>query len=206
MASLHSAPWPRSNPLVLAALCASAGVATAQSAPRILAPGTELVYAANGVVSPAWRVDSVAYDLTIEGRAGCVRVRFAPGGPRPEADERLTCTGGDTLFAWDGASRSWRVSRPIAPGRTLDVQGRGRTSRYEAGSMAEERISGRLLQVLETTVTTFDSSGTPLRRLRERYAPVLGTATWGTFETPDPAAPGGWRVTTEFELKEIREP
>lgn len=192
--------------LALSVIPAFASTVAAQIAPRILKPGTELVYAANGVVTPAWRVDSVAYDLIIEGRRGCTRVRFAPGGPRPEADERLTCAGGDTLFAWNPASQSWQASRPIASNRTLDVPGRGRVSRYVTGAMRVEDIGQVRLEVIETTVTTFDSTGTPIRRLRERYAPALGSATWGAFEVPDSATPGAWRVTTEFELKGVGSP
>jgi hypothetical protein len=192
--------------LILVALGAGTGHVAAQSTPIILVPGAELVYAANGTVTSTWRVDSIAYDLLIEGRTGCVRVRFAPGGPSPGVEERLSCAAGDTLFTWDAAGQRWRAARPIAPDRILEIPGRNRVNRYVTGAAREEQIGPHRVEVVETTVTTLDSTGVAIRRLRERYAPSLGTATWGVFETPDSATSGGWRVNTEFTLVEIRLP
>jgi hypothetical protein len=59
------------------------------------------------------------------------------------------------------------------------------------------------LPVIATIVTTIDAQGRPKRRLRERYAITLATATGGTFEVPDPAAPTGWRAEQSFELRTI---
>jgi hypothetical protein len=53
-------------------------------------------------------------------------------------------------------------------------------------------------------VTTFDAAGRPKRRLRERYAPSLTTATGGRFELPDSSRAGEWRGQRSFELREIR--
>jgi hypothetical protein len=50
-------------------------------------------------------------------------------------------------------------------------------------------------------VLTLDSAGTAVRRLRERYAPALGTALWGAFEVPEGS---GWKVQQEFRLTAIR--
>jgi hypothetical protein len=172
----------------------------------MLEPGMQLVYESGGAAGSPWRVESVDRDLTLGGRAGCLRVRFAPGGPRAGADERVTCAADGTLLAWDTASREWRASRPIAPNRTLDVPTRTGTARYSTGRAADDTIAGVRVAVVETTVLTIDSTGRTVRRLRERYAPSLGTATWGAFEVPDPLAAGVWRVTQEFRLIAIRRP
>ena len=58
--------------------------------------------------------------------------------------------------------------------------------------------------VLATTVTTMDTSGREVRRLLERYAVTLTTATGGRFEIPDPDNPTAWRTQQVFELREIR--
>ena len=76
--------------------------------------------------------------------------------------------------------------------------------RYETGAVAEEVIGGLRIAVVATTVTTIDSSGRPKRRLRERYAIGLATATGGVFEVPDATAPDGWRAEQAFELRAIR--
>jgi hypothetical protein len=86
---------------------------------------------------------------------------------------------------------------------SLDVAGTGgRTSRFITAGETVEEVSGHRLRVIETTVVTLDSAGTVLRRLRERFAPAIGTATWGAFEVPDGA--GGWRLQREFRLAAIR--
>ena len=74
--------------------------------------------------------------------------------------------------------------------------------RYETDQAAQETISGRSFAVVHTTVTTADSAGRPKRRLRERYAISLTTATGGAFETAD--STGAWQVQRRFELREIR--
>jgi len=106
--------------------------------------------------------------------------------------------------------RATRGLVPAAPGGAahdaLDRNRRGDTVHYATGDVAEETVSDRRLAVVHTTVTTVDSVGRPRRRLRERYAPSLATATGGRFEVPDAAAPGGWRVEQEFELRAIRGP
>lgn len=83
-------------------------------------------------------------------------------------------------------------------------QASGDVVRYETGERAEEEISGRAIPVVQTTVTTSDSSGRPKRRLRERYALSLTTATGGSFETADSGGRAEWRSQRSFELREIR--
>jgi len=166
----------------------------------------ELQYEANGVAGAPWRVELVERGLSLGGRTGCLRVRFAAGGPRLVADERVTCEAGGVLYSWDTAGRTWRASRPVAPARTLNQPTRTGAVQYSTAGASDEAISGLAVRVVETTVLTTDSAGRVVRRLRERFAPVLGTATWGEFEVPDSAAASGWRVTQEFRLVAIRRP
>ncbi len=173
----------------------------------LLASGLTLRYAADGRELPPWVVDSVVTNLELGGRRGCLLVRFAPGGPRPAADLRRTCGGEGVLASWDSAGGRWRPARPIGPGMVLEVPlGAGGSARYETGADSIETVSGIPLRVVPTTVLTRDSAGRAVRRLRERFAPALGTATGGVFEVPDSAAPGGWRERQRFELIRIVRP
>jgi hypothetical protein len=89
------------------------------------------------------------------------------------------------------------------------VRSNGTRVRYEVGGTGQERIPGLGIDrvpVVLTTVTTMDSTGRPVRRLRELYAIGLATATGGEFEVPDSTAAEGWRVEQRFKLREIRMP
>jgi hypothetical protein len=196
--------------LVLTALFVLTSASTAAAQPvasatrsTLLQPGVELVYEAAGREGTPWRVEAVEANLAIAGRVGCVRVRFAAGGPRPGADVRITCESDGVLHSLDTLTGRWRADRPMRPQMSLDVAGTGgRTSRFITAGETVEEVSGHRLRVIETTVVTLDSAGTVLRRLRERFAPAIGTATWGAFEVPDGA--GGWRLQREFRLAAIR--
>jgi hypothetical protein len=97
--------------------------------------------------------------------------------------------------------------RPVGPAMELTLtRANGDVVRYVTGTVTDEVMGGLRIPVVETTVTTADSTGRPLRRLRERYALTLATATGGRFEVPDPAAPAGWREEQVFELREVRMP
>ena len=195
-------PTSAARAIVLTTLVATgAGAQT-----TALVRGMELVYESNGVASAPWRVELVEHNVSRGDRTGCVRVQFAPGGPRATTDVRVTCERDGVLFAWDSVRSSWRASRPIRPGGTLEVRGGTSVSTYTVGRAIADTIGGRAFRVLETTVVTRDSAGRATRRLRERYAPELGTATWGAFESPDWTAASGWRVATEFRLVAVREP
>lgn len=190
-------------------LCAVliAGFASMPQAQRtLLVPGMHLSYSSNGQVGAPWRVESVQPDIELGGRSGCLRVVFAAGAPRPVPDVRVTCEEAGVLAAWDSVQKVWRPTRPVRAGGTLDGRSGTNTVRYIVDAESQDTVSGVVIRVLATQVITRDSTGKEIRRLRERYAPELGTATWGTFETPDAAAPGGWRVTQEFRLVAIKKP
>jgi hypothetical protein len=74
---------------------------------------------------------------------------------------------------------------------------------YETSGMQDDIVSGRRIRVVLTTVTTLDSLGVQKRKLRERYAVSLATATGGTFELPDSSRSGRWLTSSRFELSEI---
>ncbi|MBC7895943.1 MAG: hypothetical protein H7066_11065 [Cytophagaceae bacterium] len=191
------------SPLLLLAMAAQAQQSRGELQ---LVAGLQLTYASNGAPSPPWQVESVERDLAIGGRAGCLRVRFAPGGPRSGPDVRVTCEDQGMLFAWDSTRSTWRPSRPIQGGGTLDLQSGRNRLRFVASASSVDTVAGHLVRVIETTMVTSDSTLAPIRRLRERYAPALGTATWGVFERPDPASPGGWTVDQEFKIVGIKLP
>jgi hypothetical protein len=184
------------------ALVAAVVLAT-RAEPTVLTVGMELQYESNGRAGAPWRVESVERDLAIAGRTGCLRVRFAPGGPRAGADVRITCEDAETLWSLDTVSGTWQASRPLGVGGTLETIPAARSTRYTVNGESTVEIGGYTLRVLETVVLTIDSTGTVVRRLREHYAPALGTATWGAFEVPDG---DGWKVQQEFRLTAIRPP
>lgn len=190
--------------LTMAILCiAAAAIATSDVE---LVAGLELTYTSNGVSSAPWRVESVENNVSIGGRTGCRRVRFAPGGPRATADVRATCEADGVLSAWDSTRSTWRATRPVRPGGTLEVPTGASRSLYTTGAETVDSIGSYTVRVIATTMVTRDSSQKVIRRLRERYAPALGTATWGVFERPDSTASGGWKVDQEFRIVAIRAP
>jgi WD40-like Beta Propeller Repeat len=191
-----------------AALCAAliAG-AEAPGPAGGLEPGMQLLYESEGEAQPPWTVDSVRREAGLRERSACavVHLRRRPDQPAPE--ELRLCLANDTLYRWDPARADWSVQRPVGPAMSwTSRQPGGEVVRYETGARATEVISGRDIAVVETTVTTSDTAGRPKRRLRERYALALATATGGTFEIPDTTRPGTWRVQRRFELREIRPP
>lgn len=169
-----------------------------------LRSGTELVYASNGRPQPPWSIDSALTGLVLDGRTGCARILRRRPSPAP-AEESRHCISGDTLFGWSARDSLWRPQRPVGLDMRMSFpRPGGDTVRYHTSQAGEEVISGRRIRVIQTDVITVDSLGRPKRRLRERYAPGLATATGGRFEVPDASAPGGWRTEQEFELKIIR--
>jgi len=170
-----------------------------------LRPGMELIYASAGRDQAPWVVEVLERGLPLKDGADCARlgIRRQPG--RTEADESRLCLGGSTLYAWDATARGWVPQRPVGPHMQLTLpRPNGDQVRYETGAVAEELIGALRIAVVATTVTTVDSSGRPKRRLRERYAVGLATATGGVFEVPDATAPDGWRTEQAFELRAIR--
>jgi hypothetical protein len=170
-----------------------------------LRAGMQLVYAADGRDQPAWTVDAVDLAAGLKENADCARVRIRRQPGQTEAAEERLCVERNTLYAWNVARSEWVAQRPVGPGMELSLpRPNGETVRYVTGALSEEAIGSHRLRVLTTTVTTIDPAGRPKRRLTERYAVTLTTATGGRFEVPDAASPTGWRTEQTFELREIR--
>jgi hypothetical protein len=170
----------------------------------MLAPGMELIYQSGEHRGTGSRVEAVTVVAPPDGRAhNCVRVHYAAAAGETTGVERVTCEVDGMLQSLDSTGTGWRTVRPLQPGKVWSTPPRnGRVSHYTAIRTHEEQISSRTVLVVETEVLT-DSAGRPVRRLRERYAPALGTATGGVFEAADSSVAGGWRVTRRFELVEI---
>lgn len=175
-------------------------------AQQLLSTGTVLVYQVPDGTTREWVVDEATSNVSHGGRTGCMRVRYAAGGPTAGPDERLTCLAGDTLLRWSPTTNAWQIARSIGPADSIDLPLRTGLARYLTGAATLDTISGFPVPVVATTVLTIDSTGSVIRRLQERYAPGLGTATWGRFEVPDPSAPSGWRTAQEFRISAIRRP
>jgi hypothetical protein len=196
----------RQTPLM--ALLVTAGLIATDDGPRLasgLEPGMQLLYESEGEQQPPWSIDSVSLGAALRQESECavVHLRRRPDQAIPE--ESRLCLANDTLYRWDARLGDWTISRPVGPRMSwTSRQAGGDVVRYETGERAEEKISGRAIPVVQTTVTTSDSSGHPKRRLRERYAISLTTATGGSFETADSGGRGEWRSQRSFELREIR--
>lgn len=184
-------------------LLAVATSTAAQSPGSNLVAGMELVYASSEGEIPAWVVEA-RHDTAVSGaRCSIVSMRTRPGQP---TERRFTCLSNDSLLAFDPSSLNLRLLRPVGSSMTAEVRGRATVTTYETAIPHADTISGVVLRVVPTTVTTRDTTGKVLRRLRERFAVGLGTAIGGVFEVPDPSRAGGWRVEREFELVRIVRP
>ena len=162
-----------------------------------LAAGTRLIYQ-SGSGRQVWVVDSTKLDSV----AWCGRIFLRREAAAPE--ERFDCLEDGYLLRRAATTGQWRRIRPIHPGLelTTPTAAGGRVT-YQVGAAVVDTIDGRPISVVETVVTTWDSTGTTRRRLRERYAVTLTTATWGIVEVPDSTARGGWRAEQEFRLVAI---
>lgn len=166
-----------------------------------LQPGTRLRYEGNGQPQPPWVIDSVQREVAHAGRQGCVRVVLRTRGDSAAAEVRLHCVAGDTLLAWSAQGSRFRPQRPLTPGRQLTIDGAsGMTQEVTTGAVEVDTIEAHRVVVIPTVLITRGAHGQPVRRLTERYAPSLATATAGVFETADSAAANGWRVVQRFAL------
>jgi hypothetical protein len=186
------------------ALLVSGSAASPQNHARageLLRVGTTLVYSSGGVET-AWTIDSLASDTTLGDRSGCVRMRLRLGPTAPQST-RAFCADSGRLLTWDDRLQQHRAARPLIANGSLAVRSTGSVSVFETGDFAADTISGVPIDVIPTTITTRDSTGRVVRRLRERFSVQLLTATRGVFEVPDPAQQRGWRVERQFDLVRV---
>jgi hypothetical protein len=170
-----------------------------------LRQGMTLVYASGGQDQPPWSIVSVEAGAVLKERADCARLRIRRRPDEVELDDSRLCVEEQILYAWNTDRGAWLPQRPVGPNMDLTIpRASGRSEHYVTGSIGVDVIGGRHLRVVDTTLTTIDATGNAVRRLRERYALSLATATGGRFETPDPERPGQWRTQQIFELREIR--
>ena len=98
------------------------------------------------------------------------------------------------------------AARPLAPEKLVILRPGGGETRFVAGPPTVDTVNSMTFRVLPTEVITTDQLGQVVRRLRERFALDLATATGGVFEVPDATSQSGWRVERSFELVAIRQP
>lgn len=172
-----------------------------------LKPGARLTYGSPAGEQPPWTIDSVEQGVALGGRTGCTRLylRLRPDQTTPAA--RITCRGGDTLFAWVAATNTWRADRPLGASMQLSVpQASGAVLEYATSTTGDTTIAGVRLGFVRTVITTRDAQGRATRRLSERYALAIATALGGLFEVPDSSAAGGWRESQRFDLVRVEIP
>ena len=183
-------------------------VAAAQEPARLasqLGEGMQLIYESDGRPQAALTVDSLGVGAPLRPGSDCATLSLRKGPTDPKPERNRLCLAADTLYRWDARRGSWSVLRPVGPDMTLTVvKANGDRVQYATGALGEDMISGTAIQVVSTTATTVDARGRPRLRVRERYAVTLATATSGTFESPDPSAPGQWVAQHTFVLKGLR--
>jgi hypothetical protein len=168
-----------------------------------LEPGMVLLYTNNGQSQPPWIVEAAAPPRFTRPGADCVHVRIQRDAAQPPPDVHA-CIDAGVLHQWSVSRNEWVAQRPVAPNRTLTfTQADGGVVRYETSGSNEVMLGGRTFAIVDTTVTTLDPTGKPVRRLREQFSPALTSAVTGTFEVPDSSVPSGWRAEQTFELRQI---
>lgn len=104
-----------------------------------------------------------------------------------------------TISCPRSAVRRWIVA-VIAAERRLVIPGETSNVDVTTGAGEVDTIGTRLIPVVPTVLLTQGADGQPTRRLTERYASSLGTATLGVFEVADSTVAGGWRVAQRFKV------
>jgi hypothetical protein len=188
---------------ILAALAILIGL---QSAPPVLGgrlkAGMQLHYASNGVETP-WLVVSTRADTVDEAGRRCLSVRLRMSPADTNTVSRIQCREGDRMYAWSPSSRAMLPARPIGQG-VLEMRPTATgQAKYTAGPLEVDTIGGQGYVVVPTVVETLDPSGRVVRRLRERFAIELATATCGVFELAEGT---GFRVERAFTLAAITNP
>jgi hypothetical protein len=177
------------------------GVASVATA---LHPGTRLRYEGDVQPQPPGVIDSVQRGVSHAGQQGCVRVVLRTRGETAAPEVRLHCVAGDTLLVWSATGGQFRPQRPLSPGRQLTIGGaNGTWQEVTTGPVEVDTIDAHRVLVVPTVLVTRGADRQPIRRLTERYAPSLATATAGVFEMADSSAAGGWRVVQRFTLVSI---
>jgi hypothetical protein len=189
--------------LIAPALALAAVQETSPPLGSSLTPGTQLLYESNGVTTP-WYIDSVNTSFAAGSESNCLRLvlRIGTGA----AQTRTHCVVGETMMNWSQNAGRLVAARPLSITTMGISAANGGSVRFEVSPPAVDTIGTERFVVLPTVVTTLDSSGKAIRRLTERFAQALATATEGVFEVPDTARAGQWRISQRFRLTGIRRP
>jgi hypothetical protein len=142
--------------------------------------------------------------VAVAGQSQCSRIVLRIGDGQPQT--RTHCVSADTMWNWDERTQRLVLARRLSPGLLEISANNGGLVRFLVMPMDSANIGGRQFMVLPTMVTTYDSTGAPVRRLIERFAPSLATATEGVFEVPDTANAADWRVVQQFQLTAVKPP
>jgi hypothetical protein len=193
--------------LVLAIACAEPEVSEPAPLGSALRTGMQLIYASGESEQPPWVVESLEQPALIAGLTHCVRVALRMAPAPSAAQPRAWCVQDWKLQSFNDSTLEFQPLRPVGPGMLLELpRPDGGRIRYETGTLERDTVGDIVLDVVPTSVTTLDAQGQPVRRLRERYAMAITSATRGTFEVPDSLQPGQWRPTQEFRLVALRTP
>lgn len=182
-------------PVLLIGALVGAGGQTPRPGEGLVA-GMVLEYS-TGTGTSKWVIDSVAG----RGDPECGRVWLRRD---TTSESRHDCVRAGVLERWSDGSSRWVEQRPVGLGGRRSYRRGAGTVEFLVEGFGVDTISGAAVPVVVTTVTTFDSAGVARRRLRERYAIGLTTATWGRFEAMDAGSPSGWTTQQEFRLVAIR--
>ena len=167
-----------------------------------LVPGLQLVYTSGADTQPVWTIDSVDWNRPHEGRGGCSRVVLRTGAPA--VDVRWLCRSGDTLLSWTARNKRWSPQRPLSHSVTLILpRPNGGHTTYDVAAVECDVVGDARIATVVTTIVQSDSAGRAVRRLRERYAPSLATATGGIFEVRNGDT---WEAERNFKLVALRYP
>jgi hypothetical protein len=165
-----------------------------------LRTGMQLVYSSNGIETPWLVVSANADSVVAEGRR-CLSVRLRLNPADTAITSRIQCADGKQMLAGSAASGALQPARPLDAGELVMVRP-GRT-RYVSRSLEFDTIGGVGYAVVPTIVEFIDGGGRVARRLRERFAIELATATCGVFEVAEGT---GFRTERQFMLAAVVNP
>ena len=167
-----------------------------------LITGMQLVYSSNGIEAPWLVVSANADSVVAEGRR-CLSVRLRLNPADSSITWRIQCADGKQMLALNAAEGRLSPARPLDAGELVMRRADGSMTRYVARAIEADTIGGVAYVVVPTVVEYTDPAGKVVRRLRERFAIELATATCGVFEAADGA---GFRTERQFVLAAVVNP
>ncbi len=167
-----------------------------------LKTGMQLVYATSGQESP-WLVVSANSDSVMRDGRRCLSVRLRLNQADTSVTARVQCADGKHMLTLGAGSGTLAPTRPLTAGELVISRPDGGRTRYVSTAPEVDTIDGVHYVVVPTVVEFIDAGGRIARRLRERFAIELATATCGAFEVADG---DGFRVERQFVLAAVVNP